>query len=589
MQLSITKNGEDLKIMLNLKLSLKISFLLSIIIFFSIFAYLMIYIRHYQQYEIETVGQENIATLHSIDTSLITVFENADNYSKLILADSVVQDQMKSGNIVSDFNKQQVLISRIYSVMQFSESIDTVWLIDRNGQKLTVGEHADSYSENTTEYDWLKDKYGRVQLLTEKREGQNYSVLVRPFNDLNTFESRGVIGVQIDNQKIKSLISESVISEKDGIIILNENNDVIFKEGDLSPADSILQTASELETSDGELLRLENIDKKPFFLSGIINYEKGWKIIRYSPVIKTDSFQKILQFNIILIIALGILIIGISVTIANILTRPVQALLDRMKNVEHGELTKISERTYLSEFRVLFDGYNKMVDEIKRLIQEAVLRQKRIRIVEMNEMQELMKPHFLYNTLETLEALILTENMRDSAKLVEALGDFYRKSVSGGREFLSISEEIQIARDYADILKIRFGETFKFDVRLDEACAKYNIPKLTIQPLVENSFQHGIRQRKQYGYIQVCVEKIQDKIHICVRDNGKGIPKEVMDEISSCKTYSEKRSLGLRGTIQRLSLLYEDAFSYEILNSDMSEIHIYLESDVLGEYELWKN
>lgn len=69
----------------NLKLSLKISFLLGGIIFFSIFAYLIIYIRHYQQYEIETIGQENIATLHSIDTSLITVFENADNYSKLIL------------------------------------------------------------------------------------------------------------------------------------------------------------------------------------------------------------------------------------------------------------------------------------------------------------------------------------------------------------------------------------------------------------------------------------------------------------------------------------------------------------------------
>lgn len=573
----------------NLKLSLKISFLLGVIIFFSIFAYLIIYIRHYQQYEIETIGQENIATLHSIDTSLITVFENADNYSKLILADSVVQKQMKNGNIVTDFNKQKILISRIYAVMQFSESIDTVWLVDHNGQKLTVGEHADSYSENTTEYDWLKDEYGRVQLLTEKREGQNYSVLVRSFNDLNTFESRGLIGVQIDNQKIKSLISENVTLEKDGIIILNENNDVIYTEGDISPADSILQTASELETSGGELMRLENIDEKPYFLLGIMNGKKGWKIVRYSPVIKTDSFHKILKFNIILVIALGILIMGISVTIANILTRPVQALLDRMKNVEHGELTKISERAYLSEFRLLFDGYNKMVDEIKRLIDEAVLRQKRIQIVEMNEMQELMKPHFLYNTLETLEALILTENMPDSAKLVEALGDFYRKSVSGGREFLSIREEIQIARDYADILKIRFGETFKFDVRLDERCSKYNIPKLTIQPLVENSFQHGIRQREQYGYIQVCVEKLEDKIHICVKDNGKGIPKEVVDEISSCKTYSQKQSLGLRGTIQRLSLFYDDAFSYEIHNRDMSEIHIYLESNVLGEYELWKS
>ena len=83
------------------------------------------------------MGKENIAMLHSIDSSLTTVLENANNYSKLILADSVVQKQMKSGNIVSDFDKQQLLISRIYSITQFSESVDTVWLIDQNEQKLT--------------------------------------------------------------------------------------------------------------------------------------------------------------------------------------------------------------------------------------------------------------------------------------------------------------------------------------------------------------------------------------------------------------------------------------------------------------------
>lgn len=572
----------------SLKLSFKISILLGSIIFLSIFTYLIIYIGYYQQYESKVIGQENIATLHSIDSSLITVLENADNYSKLILADSVVQEQMKEGNIVSDFNKQQILISRIYSVMQFSESIDTVWLIDKEGQRLIVGESANSYTENTTEYDELKKIYGTAELLTEERNGKNYSVLVRSFNDLNTFDIHGLIGVQIDNEKLKSLISESIISEEDKIVILNEKNDIIYSEGQIE-TDNILEVAQQLRNSDGELLQIEKIDKKSYFLSGIINQEKGWEIIRYSPMIKTDSFSSVLKFNILLVIVLGILIIGISVTIANILITPIQTLLDKMKNVEQGSLIQISDKTCLNEFRELFDGYNRMVKQIERLIEETILRQKRIRVVELNEMQELMKPHFLYNTLETLEALILTEETAKSAKLVEALGDFYRKSVSGGREFLPISEEIQIVKDYADILKIRFGETFKFDVRLDEKCAHYNIPKLTIQPLVENSFQHGIRRQEQYGYIQVSVEKLGEKIHICVRDNGKGIPTEVIDEISKCKTYSKKRSLGLKGTIQRLSLLYESAFSYQIYNDRLSEVHFYLNSDALGESEQWIN
>ena len=198
-------------------------------------------------------------------------------------------------------------------------------------------------------------------------------------------------------------------------------------------------------------------------------------------------------------------------------------------------------------------------------------------------MQELMKPHFLYNTLESLEALILMEETEKSAKLVRSLGQFYRKSVSGGREFLTINEEIQIVKDYADILKIRFGDSFKFDVRLDKTYGYYKIPKLTIQPLVENAFQHGIRIQEKYGYIQVCVEGEENKIHISVKDNGKGIPKDIICEFEKGKMPDEKRSLGLRGTIQRLKMIYEGAFSYKIFNEGLAEVHIYIDSSVLEE------
>lgn len=568
----------------DLKLSLKISLILGSIIFLSIFIYLVIYIHQSKEYESKVMGKENIAMLHSIDSSLTTVLENANNYSKLILADSVVQKQMESGNIVSDFAKQQLLISQIYSITQFSESIDTVWLIDQNEQQLTVGPSADfSIKKNTTEYNWIKSLNGKAKLLTKEYNGQNYSVLVRAFKDLNKFRTIGIIGVQIDNKKLQSLISQSIISENEKIIILNEENETICSVGNFDESMKISEIIRELENSDGKVIHQERINGKNYYLSGIVNKEKGWKIIRYSPVIKAESLSSIFRFNIILIVILGFFIICMSLSLARCLTVPVQALLDKMKSIEYGEPEKIGEEAYLSEFRQLFCGYNKMVDEIKRLLQDTIAKQKRIRIVEMNEMQELMKPHFLYNTLESLEALILMEETEKSAKLARCLGQFYRKSVSGGREFLTINEEIQIVKDYADILKIRFGESFKFDVRLDEAYGHYKIPKLTIQPLVENSFQHGIRMQEKYGYIQVCVEKEENNIHISVKDNGKGIPDDIINEIAEGKIPDEKRSLGLRGTIQRLKVIYEDGFSYKICNEGLSEIHIYINSSALGE------
>lgn len=563
----------------DLKLSLKISLTLGSIIFLSIFIYLIIYIHNSQKYENEVMGKENIAMLHSIDSSLTTVFENANNYSKLILADRVVQEQMKTGNIVSDFERQQLLISQIYSITQFSESIDMVWLTDQNEQQLTVGKSADfSIEKNSTEYDWIKKLNGKAKLLTKEQNGQNYSVLVRAFRDLNKFRTLGIIGVRIDNKKLRSLISKSSTSDDEKIIILNEDNEIICSVGNFH---EFMQNSEIVR--EFEVIHRQRINGKNYYTAGIVNKEKGWKIIRYSPMIKTDGFSSVFRFNIILIMGLGFFIICISLTLARFLTVPVQALLEKMKSIEQGELEKIEEKAYLAEFRQLFHGYNKMTDEIKRLFQDTIEKQKRIRIVEMNEMQELMKPHFLYNTLEALEALILMDEKEKSAKLIRCLGQFYRKSVSGGREFLTVNEEIQIVKDYADILKIRFGDSFKFDVRLDETCRNFKIPKLTIQPLVENSFQHGIRIQEKYGYIQVNVQRENDKIHISVIDNGQGIPDNIIKEMEEGKVPDEKRSLGLRGTVQRLKVIYEDAFSYEIHNETMSEIHIYINCNVLGE------
>lgn len=568
----------------DLKLSLKISLTLGSIIFLSIFIYLIIYIHNSQKYENEVMGKENIAMLHSIDSSLTTVFENANNYSKLILADRVVQEQMKTGNIVSDFERQQLLISQIYSITQFSESIDMVWLTDQNEQQLTVGKSADfSIEKNSTEYDWIKKLNGKAKLLTKEQNGQNYSVLVRAFKDLNKFRTFGIIGVRIDNKKLRSLISKSSTSDDEKIIILNEDNEIICSVGNFYEFMKNSEIVRELEKSESEVIHRQRINGKNYYTSGIVNKEKGWKIIRYSPMIKTDGFSSVFRFNIILIMGLGFFIICISLTLARFLTVPVQALLEKMKSIEQGELEKIEEKAYLAEFRQLFHGYNKMTDEIKRLFQDTIEKQKRIRIVEMNEMQELMKPHFLYNTLEALEALILMDEKEKSAKLIRCLGQFYRKSVSGGREFLTVNEEIQIVKDYADILKIRFGNSFKFDVRLDETCRNFKIPKLTIQPLVENSFQHGIRIQEKYGYVQVNVQRENDKIHISVIDNGQGIPDNIIKEMEEGKVPDEKRSLGLRGTVQRLKVIYEDAFSYEIHNEAMSEIHIYINCNVLGE------
>lgn len=575
----------------SLHLNLKISAMLGTVIFTIIFIYLIIYTRRYQTYEETIIGQENLNTLHSIDSSLSTMIASADDYSKMILADSVVQQQMQTGDILADFDRQQTLMKRIYSVMQFSEFIDMIWLTDQQGQKLIIGNSASIFTEQgqmADSYERLKKPYGTPELIVEEGETRNSLMLIRSFNSLEQFSSLGLIGVQLNHEKLDELISKSADFSSEQIAIINVKNEIIYQGGRQDLPKDILTAAHEINASETKIIRKERLNGNEYFLLGIVNRESGWKIIRYTPIAGSADASILVKFNIFLITVIGLLIFGGAAAISNMLTSPIQQLLRHMKKVENGQLEKIAEQTLLSEFKALFHGYNGLVDEIHRLIQETIERQKRIRIVEMNEIQEQMKPHFLYNALDCVEALAMLGDTDRVCKLIESLGGFYKKCVSGGREYLSIHDEIHMVSDYMEILKIRFEERFRYDIELDPSCKDYKIPKLTIQPLVENSFQHGIRPKRGPGYILVRVQKEQEYVHIMVADNGKGISDETICELINPHSNTQTKSLGLRGTIQRLKLIYETAFCYEIKNRKLAEVHFYIDSKVLGE-TLWRN
>lgn len=569
------------------RLEIKIIALLGSIIFLIIYIYTVIFSQHYQKYEDKVIGEESISTLHSLETSVDAVLRNADEYSKMLVADSIIQRQMETGDLFVNVSEQYAVINRIYSILQFTDSVNAVWLLDNKGGKLTVGGSPSISQENrhgaNEDYSALQKPYGESKLLLSKRGNDQQLSLVRSYNSLEDFNSLGIIGIDIDEDVFQRLISNVINLEDEQIVILNEENDIIFSGGHLLSATDLAGLSQKIKGEENEILENVKLNNIEYLLSGVRNDENGWKIIRYMPILRNRVTSDIVKFNLILIVLIGLLILIGTVAVSNTLTLPIQQLLSCMKDVENGKLTRIHKKTYLEEFRTLFKSYNHMVDRIELLIQETIDRQRRIRQVEMNEIQEQMKPHFLYNTLDSIEALAMMGEADKVSKLIEALGDFYRKSVSGGREFLTVGEEIRMTEDYVDIMKIRFEDSFVYQIDLDESCRNYLIPKLTIQPLVENAFQHGIRAKKQFGEILISCSREDGKLHILIRDNGEGIPEEIILELAENKEPVVGKSLGLRGTIERLRLLYENAFSYSILNTETSEIHIYIDTAVLEE------
>ena len=563
---------------IKLNLETKIIILISVAVVIVISLYSVIFTTHYKKNAEKVIGMESINTLSSIDTSLTNVIESANNCSKIILSDGTIQVSMESGDILSDIGMQQTIRRKVYSILQFENAVEAVWFIDDKGQKLTVGDDASLFEveeEVDNDFSVLKREYGSAELIYLAEGSYSDISLVRSYNSLSSFKPLGIIGVDIKNNEIQRIVESSFDLGKERIIILDALNRPIYYGGELLEKAYVDEIIKKLDESPNGMFEESTYKGKSFYISGIVNSNDRWKIIRTTPYFTDLETEELIRFNLALFISMGLIILFSALFISGFLTKPISNIIDAMREVENGNLKKLETEPKMKEFRELFAGFNHMVSRIEGLISETIDRQRRIRQVELNEIQEQMKPHFLYNTLESVEALALMGDTDKVCKVIEALGDFYRKSVSGGREFLTIEEEIRIVNDYIQIMKIRFEDSFTTEVNCDSECLKYMIPKLTIQPLVENAFQHGVRAKKNHG--DVCVDVLFDDnyIHISVVDSGDGVPDDIVEEIANDREPVRGKSLGLRGTIERLRLIYGDSFRYSICKNP-SKIDLFI-------------
>jgi two-component system sensor histidine kinase YesM len=190
------------------------------------------------------------------------------------------------------------------------------------------------------------------------------------------------------------------------------------------------------------------------------------------------------------------------------------------------------------------------------LISELLEEQKIKRKAELDILQAQIKPHFLYNTLETIRSFALTGKTKEVNIVLKALGSYYRNSLSKGKEVISLREEIDIVRNYLTIQSMRYNELFDVQIDIDPATEDCNMLKLSIQPFVENAIYHGIKLSDRYGHISISTERIPGYVRIVVEDNGAGMTEETLDRITHAPSLEVSGSFGIRSTIERLNIFY---------------------------------
>lgn len=232
------------------------------------------------------------------------------------------------------------------------------------------------------------------------------------------------------------------------------------------------------------------------------------------------------------------------------------------EKIGKGEFDHVLENTGGDEFGQIAEAVNTMSCQIEGLIRDNYERQMKIKTSEMNLLQEQINPHFLYNALAVVSSLSIREGGKQTVQSIRYLADFYRASLSKGRQVITIEEELSILENYMKIQKLRFADTLEIFYDIDPGILQYKTIKLILQPLVENAIHHG-RCEDKVLHIQVRGGSRGDRLYFEVQDDGAGIEREQLEKlIRELKTQQE--GFGLKNVDIRIKLHYGQEYGVNI-------------------------
>lgn len=541
--------------------------------------------QRYSDYE-RMVHQNAEIIAVSIDAMIV----NTSYSSKMLLSNETIQNMLIQHADFSTPGSMKTLSALLNSAAYLQPHVAGLYLFDTNGQKIGV----DNYTlrqfsfdrvENSWWYDRVFDQRGYYTLLLNAGEtrplygDENVISLVRSIYNLNA--QSDLLGTLMINMResfltncFRAVTSSSslritVVDEQGAPLLRSVSSDFYDELGDENRA-SLLEGkgTTMLQTTGAETLMYSSAPTK----------NAKWFVITATAIqpgiVGTGGIWSLLWITLLII---ALVVMASTFIILHMVTRPLHHLTTAMVVPSGAYPKRIDIPTADDEIGQLKSTYNDMVDQIEKLIENIEEESARKRQAELNALQAQINPHFLYNTIDTARALAITGDGEGVSRLLRALGAFYRNSINSGDEIIAVDREIDMVKAYLSIQKIRYADIeVAFDT--DPAVDNLLIPKLILQPLVENALYHGLRPNGNRGLITVKTHADKHDAILSVIDNGVGISDEAIAQALSTEK-NEDSGFGLKGTIERLRLFYEDAVSVQIGRAPEGGTFIHLTID----------
>lgn len=466
-----------------------------------------------------------------------------------------------------------------FRLMKSGRNSSNIYIFDSKGQVFGSMPYKSMRRDIQNQYEYFKnlayEANGRVvmreMLEVSDNSGQahNYITLVRSIKELDRYRQVGVVVVDTDiglfNDPIQTL------DENTGgtTCIVDGAGRIIYDSDSRKIGTSLTLTPPEIP-DNGEIVFWEEVDDGKDSLCFVSRFHQSdWRMIVTIPkaVLFQEADNTIRLIRSITFPAMILAIIFFILLSLNI-TRPLKKLVILLDEVQQENFDVQFRVKYNDEVSKVGQSFNFMVQKIRQLIKEVYATKLLYKQTELNALQSQINPHFIYNTLETISMYSVIYHVPEIYDFTQTFGQILRYSIRDINLPVTLRQELEHVKNYADLLECRFPGKYKLEINVPEALEKLQMLKLTLQPLVENSIGHGLENLENGGTITISAFKSKDnEIVISVKDTGVGIPAEKLKEIQDRLLYSdslEEEHIGLLNISRRLTLYYGEAASLTI-------------------------
>lgn len=394
---------------------------------------------------------------------------------------------------------------------------------------------------------------------------RNASVLGMQVLSKETLKGIGLIIFSFDMRQLNNIVAHTHLENFEKFYILDKNGEIIYSSMDNEVGKTVDGSYFSRLTSSNEEVFVKRNGNESYVTITYPSSVVDWRYVYEVPEEEMmKDFTQSKNFMLFIFNSGIILALLFSILISVGITKPIQRLIKHMKSAEKGNLDTRVKVTTQDEVGQLSEKFNNMIANIQNLINTVYKEELLRRNAEIRMLQAQINPHFLYNTLDSINALAELRGVNEISKVTVAFSKLLRVSISNNKNFVSLKEEISYISNYMTIINIRYNNKINYILELQEETLECRVPKLIIQPLVENSIVHGLEQKAGSCRVVIKSEIVDDSLFIYVKDNGVGMDaqeyhrKDVQDE-------EELHSgIGLSNVAKRIELIYGSGYGIDI-------------------------